>query len=108
MYEVSGSKPRTASDRGLVESSIETPVIGLAIEIIRPLLLHPLEVDTPANQLQQHNQRRPRHRFSPQIRNVLRRVDFRWLYSEVNQTIAHPGDVNRLRFAHVLKSSTVP
>ena len=55
MYEVSGSKPRTASDRGLVESFIETPVIGLAIEIIRPLLLHPLEVDTPANQLQQHN-----------------------------------------------------
>ncbi len=52
MYEVSGSKPRTASDRGLVESFIETPVIGLAIEIIRPLLSHSLEVDSPANQLQ--------------------------------------------------------
>ena len=54
-YEVSGSKPRTASDRGLIESFIETLVIGLAIEIIRPLLLHSLEVDAPANQLQQHN-----------------------------------------------------
>ena len=52
MYEVSGSKPRTASDRGLVESFIETLVIGLAIEIIRPLLLHSLEVNAPANQLQ--------------------------------------------------------
>ena len=107
MYEVSGSKPRTASDRGLVESFIETPVIGLAIEIIRPLLLHPLEVDAPANQLQQHHQRRPRHRFSPQIRNVHRRVDLLGLYSKVNQTIVHPGDVDCLRFAHLLKSSTV-
>ena len=54
-HEVSGSKPRTASDRGLVESFIETPVISLAIEISRPLLSHFLEVDAPANQLQQHN-----------------------------------------------------
>ena len=52
MYDVSGSKPRTASGRGLIESSIETRVIGLAIEIVRPLLLHSLEVDAPANQLQ--------------------------------------------------------
>ena len=54
-YEVSGSKPRTASHRGLVESFMEAPVIGLAIEISRPLLSHSLEVDAPANQLQQHN-----------------------------------------------------
>ena len=33
MYEVSGSKPRTASHRGLVESFMEAPVIGLAIEV---------------------------------------------------------------------------
>ena len=55
MHEVSGSKPRTASHRDLVESLIEAPVIGLAIEISRPLLSHSLEVDAPANQLQQHN-----------------------------------------------------
>ena len=55
MYEVSGSKPRTASHRGLVESFMEAPVIGLAIEISRPLLSHPLEIDTPTDQFQQHN-----------------------------------------------------
>ena len=69
---------------------------------------HTLEIDSPADQLQQYNQRRPRHRFSPQIRNVLRRVDFRWLYSEMDQTVAHPGDINRLRLAHVLECATVP
>ena len=52
MYGVSGSKPRTASNRSLVEGLIEALAIGLTTEIIRPLLSHSLEVDSPANQLQ--------------------------------------------------------
>ena len=52
MHEVSGSKPRTASNRSLVEGLIEALAIGLTTEIIRPLLSHSLEVDSPANQLQ--------------------------------------------------------
>ena len=71
MYEVSGSKPRTASDRGLVENLIEALVIDLTIEIIRPLLLHALEVNASADQSQQFNQRRPCHCLCPQVRYVL-------------------------------------
>ena len=55
MYAFRAPKPRTASNRSLIESFMEAPVIGLAIEISRPLLSHSLEVDAPANQLQQHN-----------------------------------------------------
>ena len=81
VYSVSGSKPRTASNRGLVENLIEAPVISLATENSRPLLSHAFEVDSPADQLQQLDERLPRDCLRPQVTDVHGCVDLLGLNS---------------------------
>ena len=73
--------PRTASYRGLVENLIEAHVISLATENSRPLSSHAFEVDSPADQLQQLDERLPRDCLRPQVTDVHGCVDLLGLNS---------------------------